>query len=282
MTQRVRVKEGGFMIKLNEEISNADVIFVSHSGGKDSQAMLAKLVRLGLKEKIVLVHADLGEMEWEEMKPWIEENSFGLPVHVVEAELDFFQLARKYGRLPSGQHQFCTDFLKTQPIKEFIHNYMYENNLETAINATGMRADESKRRMLKEPFTLSKGKGTSGMHMTKKHPTHTIYDWLPIFEYNTEEVFSEIKNAGQAPHHVYSLGFSRLSCVFCVNGRISEHKNAAKLRPELGKKMANLERDLKKTLRLKQVKGAKYPKYMDEYLEFSSTAQVPDLVALCA
>ena len=46
-------------------VQDADVIFVSHSGGKDSQAMLAQLVRLGLKDKIVLVHADLGDMEWE-------------------------------------------------------------------------------------------------------------------------------------------------------------------------------------------------------------------------
>ena len=31
------------------QVMTADVIFVSHSGGKDSQAMLAALVRLGFK-----------------------------------------------------------------------------------------------------------------------------------------------------------------------------------------------------------------------------------------
>ena len=250
-----------------QEVKDADVIYVSHSGGKDSQAMLAFLKRAGLLEKCVVVHADLGRMEWEEMKPWIEKISFGLEVNVVQSEMDFFQLARKYGRLPSGMQQFCTDFLKTQPIKNWIHEHMYANGYKTAINATGMRAEESPRRAKKEPFTLSKGKGTSGMHMTKKHSEHTIWDYMPIFHYTTKEVYEEIRNAGQEPHRIYSEGFSRLSCVLCVNGRIAEHQEAAKRRPELAKEFAELERELGKTVRLKSVNKVRQPKYMDEYLE---------------
>lgn len=262
-----------------QEVLNADVIFCSHSGGKDSQAMLALLKRMGLLHKVVLVHSDLGRMEWEEMKPWIEKNSFGLPVHVVKSEMDFFQMARKYNRIPSGMNQFCTDMLKTQPIKEFIHNYMYEHGFKTAINATGMRASESKRRAEKKPFTLSKGKGTSGMHMTKKHSEHTIWDYMPIFHYTTEEVYQEIENAGQKPHEVYSKGFSRLSCVFCVNGRINEHKEAAKLRPELAREMADLERELGKSIRRKQVKGVKMNKYLDEYVELAPAKEEKEAAA---
>lgn len=250
-----------------QEVKDADVIFVSHSGGRDSQAMLALLKRYDLLHKAVIVHADLGEMEWEEMKPWIETISFGLPVHVVRAEMDFFQLVRKYMRLPSGRQQFCTDFLKTQPIKEFIHQYMYDRGLKTAINATGMRAQESPRRAKKNPFCLSKGKGTSEMHMVQKHSEHTIYDWMPIFHYLHEEVGEEIALAGQKEHRIYSEGFSRLSCVLCVNGRIGEHQEAARRRPELARKMAQLEREVGRTLRLKQKNKIKYPKYLDEYIE---------------
>ena len=249
-----------------EQVRNAEAIFVSHSGGKDSQAMLAALIRLGLKDKLVLVHSDLGEMEWEPMEHWIERNAFGLPLHVVRSEMTFFDLARKYGRLPSGRQQFCTDFLKTKPIGQFIHEYMTKNGIKTAINATGMRAEESPRRAKKKPFILSKGKGSSGMHQPKKYAGHTVFDWLPIFDYTTAEVYGEIAHAGQEPHQVYSMGFSRLSCVFCVNGRIDEHQKAAELRPELAKKVAELERELGKTYRLKQVKGKKLPKYFDEYL----------------
>lgn len=250
---------------MNQEIQDAQVIFVSHSGGKDSQAMLAHLVSLGLKEKLVVVHADLGDMEWEPMHQFIEDNAFGLPVHVVRSELDFFSLSRKYGRLPSGQQQFCTDFLKTKPIAAFIHDYMTRNGLTRAINATGMRAEESPRRAKKSSFSLSKGPGTSNMYQPKKHPTHIIHDWLPIFEMTTSQVLQTIYSAGQATHEVYSLGFSRLSCVFCVNGRIEEHKKAAKLKPELFSKVAQLEKDLGKAYRLKQVNGQKVPKYLTEY-----------------
>ena len=118
----------------------------------------------------------------------------------------------------------------------------------------------------KKAFSLSKGKGSSGMHQPRKFPSHTIFDWLPIFDYTTAEVFGEIAHAGQEPHQVYSMGFSRLSCVFCVNGRIDEHQKAAELRPELARKIAGLERELGKSYRLKQVKGLKLPKYFDEYL----------------
>ena len=248
------------------EVTEAEVIFVSHSGGKDSQAMLAALVRAGLKEKLVLVHSDLGEMEWEPMEHWISKNSFQLPLNVVKSDLDFFSMVRKYRRLPSGRQQFCTDFLKTQPITAFIHDYMERHGITKTINATGMRAEESPRRAKKLPFTLSKGEGTSGMYQPRKYPSHLVHDWLPIFDYTTAEVFGEIAHAGQEPHQVYSMGFSRLSCVFCVNGRIEEHKRAAELRPELAKKMSELEREIGKTLRLKQVKGVKLPKYLDEYL----------------
>ena len=249
-----------------EQVRSVDVIFVSHSGGKDSQAMLAKLIRLGFRHKIVIVHADLGEMEWEPMHQFIEKNSFGLPVFVVKSEMDFFEMVRKYKRLPSGQQQFCTDFLKIKPIGAFIHDYMSKNGLRTAINCTGMRGEESKRREAKLPFTLSQGAGTSGIHQPRKYPEHTIYDWLPILDYKLEDVLAEVKNAGQEIHKVYGMGFSRLSCVFCVNGRISEHQKASELRPELARKIADLEREVGRAYRLKQVKGVKTPKYFDEYL----------------
>jgi DNA sulfur modification protein DndC len=249
-----------------QEVKDADVIFVSHSGGKDSQAMLSLLIRMGLKDKIVLVHSDLGEMEWEPMHDWIESISYNIPLNIVASNMDFFEMARKYKRLPSGMHQFCTDFLKTKPIAAFIHDYMTENKLRTAINATGMRAEESKRRAMKSPFQKS------DMTQPKKYPDHLIHDWLPIFGYEINDVMEEIKLAGQKPHKIYSEGFSRLSCAICVNGRIEEHKKAAQMRPVLARKMAQLERDLGKTIRLKQVKGVKYPRFLDEYVDLTGVA----------
>ena len=157
--------------------------------------------------------------------------------------------------------QFCTDFLKIIPIAKFIHEYMYKHGFKTAINATGMRASESKRRAKKLQFQKSK------MTQPRKHAQHLIHDWLPIFYYSEEEVFAEIKLAGQKPHWIYSQGFSRLSCVLCINGRVSEHQKAAKMRPKLAVKMVTLEKELGRSFRLKQIKVVKYPKYSDEYCD---------------
>ena len=52
----------------DELIRDADWVVVSSSGGKDSQAMLSYVVRraraLGMLHKVVVVHADLGRVEW--------------------------------------------------------------------------------------------------------------------------------------------------------------------------------------------------------------------------
>lgn len=43
-----------------------------------------------------------------------------------------------------------------------------------------------------------------------------VFDWLPVFELTTEDVFGVIADAGQSPHPVYSFGLTRYSCSFCI------------------------------------------------------------------
>jgi len=255
-------------VLIPKEVLEAEVIFVSHSGGKDSQAMLAHLVKLGLKDKCVVVHADMGDMEWEPMHNWIESISFGLPVNVVKSDMDFFSMVRKYQRLPSGQNQFCTDFLKLQPIAAFIHEYMTKHGLTKAINATGVRADESPSRKKKiEAKMLKRGDchsvELSKMTQPKKFKGHVIHDWNPIAMFNNDRVFLTIANAGQVPHKIYSQGFSRLSCVFCVNGRVGEHALAAKMKPELFNRVVELEKEIGRGYRIQTIKGQKFAKFLD-------------------
>lgn len=247
----------GAAMKITDEIKNAQKIFVNHSGGKDSQAMLAAIVAAGLRDKCLIVHADLGEMEWEPMHDWIVKNSFGIEVVVIKPDLDFFELCRKYKRLPSGLARFCTSELKTNPINRWIKRYCAENGLTDVVSALGLRAEESPLRAKKMPIVRGKA-STKAL---------TVTEWLPILEYQLADVSAEIAKAGQVPHKVYGMGFSRLSCVFCVFGKISEHQKAAQLKPELFAKMTKLERELDKTIRLRQVKGQKLPKFLDEYID---------------
>ena len=244
------------MINVPSEVLAAQKIFVNHSGGKDSQAMMAELIAAGLKDKLVLVHADLGEMEWEPMHNWISENSFGVELVVIKPTLSFFELCRKYKRLPSGLARFCTSELKTNPINKWIKKYCAENNLTNVVSVLGLRAEESPLRAKK--LAIVRGKAST--------KALTVTEWLPILSFKLTDVWASIANANQVPHKVYGMGFTRLSCVFCVFGRKGEHEQAALLKPELFQKMAGLERELGKTIRLKQIDGIKHPKFLDEYI----------------
>lgn len=229
-------------------LENVEVIFVNHSGGKDSQAMLAMLIRLGYKGRIVIIHADLGEMEHEPMHGWIESISFGIEVHVVRAGVDFFELCRKRARFPGDGARFCTDTLKTQPCQKFMRQYMEKHGLSRGISALGIRAGESRDRAKRQPWKLF----YEGLTAHTKN--RFFAEWCPIFDYSLEQVWEEIRNAGQKPHRIYSEGWSRLSCVICVYGKKQELTMAKANRPELFAKMEQLEKELGKTIKTKQVK----------------------------
>jgi 3'-phosphoadenosine 5'-phosphosulfate sulfotransferase (PAPS reductase)/FAD synthetase len=169
----------------------------------------------------------------------------------VKAKESFFDLCYRYKRIPSGMARFCTSELKTRPCEEFIRNYCKQHGFTKVISALGIRAEES-------PSRAKKGE------WVKKTKLITI--WNPILHFSIGDVLAEITLAKQTIHWVYSKGYSRLSCVLCPFGRIGEHKQMAKDRPELYQKMAKLERDLGKTIRLKQINGVKYPKYLGEYI----------------
>jgi 3'-phosphoadenosine 5'-phosphosulfate sulfotransferase (PAPS reductase)/FAD synthetase len=122
-----------------------------------------------------------------------------------------------------------------------------------------LRSEESPLRAKKE--VLIRGKASN--------KEIEIVEWLPIHHYKLKDVLEQIKNANQELHKVYSMGFSRLSCAFCVFGKKSEHELAANLKPDLFNKLASLERELGKTIRLKQVDGVKHPKFLDEYIKIT-------------
>jgi 3'-phosphoadenosine 5'-phosphosulfate sulfotransferase (PAPS reductase)/FAD synthetase len=71
------------------DLRNYDVIVVSTSGGKDSQAMLDYLVELatsqGVRDRLVAVHADLGKVEWDGAKDIASQQvaNYGMPFIVI-------------------------------------------------------------------------------------------------------------------------------------------------------------------------------------------------------
>ncbi|MDF7810778.1 phosphoadenosine phosphosulfate reductase family protein [Hymenobacter sp. YC55] len=214
---------------------------VNHSGGKDSQAMLIRLIEQVPASNLLVVHASLGEVEWPGALELAQQQAeaAGLPFIVARAGKTFLELVQhrfeRYPHAPSfpqaGNRQ-CTSDLKRGPIEREIRRYAKANGFTTIITCMGLRASESAGRAKALPWRLNQSGSVAG---------RTWYEWLPIHTLFTSEVFAIIREAGQVPHHAYALGNERLSCCFCIMASQNDLRNAALHRPELYAKYVALE-----------------------------------------
>ncbi len=227
-----------------KELVEAGALFViNDSAGKDSQAMKIKLIELIPKEQLVIVHANLPEVEWDGNMEHIKTYSKDIPVFEVVGTKTFFQMVEHRKMFPSPKNRQCTSDLKRAPIQKFINNYAAENGFAIVVNCQGLRAQESPGRKKKIPFQFKPG--NSAMH---RHQ----YEWLPIHDMLLPEIWQTIRNAGQKPHWAYEKGMSRLSCCFCIMSNEADLKTAAKLRPELASRYIETEERLKFTMSMSQ------------------------------
>lgn len=216
------------------------IYYVSHSGGKDSQAMYAQVSMLVPAERIVVVHADLGEIEWEGVQDHIRA-TIRHPLNVVRANKTFFDMVRRRASTrpdvpswPSPSTRQCTSDLKRNPIAKFIRHDMRARGTLLAVNAMGLRAEESPSRAKRQTWLINKPLSCAGRE---------VYDWLPIHDWNERRVFQQIEAAGQQPFWAYAAGNKRLSCVFCIMGCDGDLQNGKKHRPELYEKYKALEQE---------------------------------------
>ncbi len=214
------------------------VFYIAHSGGKDSQAMYARVRRRVPHERIVVVHADLGKVEWKGVQDHIRA-TIAHELHVVRAGKTFFDLVRHRARtypdvpaFPGAGRRQCTSDLKRDPIQKFIRRDMKARGATLAVNCIGLRAEESKSRSRRPPWSLSK-------RLTNSR--RTVHEWLPIHQLTTTQVFDEIRRAGQRAFRAYAAGNRRLSCVFCIFGCAGDIANGRRERPELYEEYRNLE-----------------------------------------
>lgn len=239
------------MQKTWTQVRDADgLFFVSHSGGKDSQAMLAYLVE-DLRvpsDQLVTVHSHLGRIEWNGVADHITENAYGLPVHIVHPidkngdQKTFLSMVEGRGMWPSPSNRQCTSDLKRGPIYKFIRHTMKDRGAALAVNCMGLRAEESPARSKKVDWEPNKQLSKAGRE---------VYEWLPIHDWTTDQVFDRIYAAGQKPFHAYGVRGEknqRLSCVFCIMGSVNDHRNGAAHRPELYAELVEMEKRMGHTM----------------------------------
>ncbi|ELI6443079.1 phosphoadenosine phosphosulfate reductase family protein [Aeromonas salmonicida subsp. salmonicida] len=231
----------------------AGSLFVSnHSGGKDSQAMLIKLLEIIPATQIVVVHASLGAMEWPgalELAKQQAEDA-GLPFIVARANKTMLEMVERRFKnrpevpsWPSASTRQCTSDLKRGPIQREVRAYAKANGFKTIVNFLGLRAQESPGRAKRKIFS----------QMSISNSVHTWFEWLPVHDLPTDEIFATIRSAGQEPHYAYGLGNERLSCVFCIMSSRNDLKNGAAHHPDLLDRYAEMEEETGYTMHMSRI-----------------------------
>jgi 3'-phosphoadenosine 5'-phosphosulfate sulfotransferase (PAPS reductase)/FAD synthetase len=214
-----------------------DWLVVNSSAGKDSQAMLDVVIEQakveGVLERIVVVHADLGRVEWAGTRDLAERQAqnYGVRFEVVRRKQgDLLQYVEKRGRWPSPAQRYCTSDFKRSPITTLFTRLVNETRqrhpgqVVRLLSCMGLRGEESPARAKQVPFQLDE-RASNGKR--------SVYRWLPIHDWTTEQVWARIKASGVESHPAYALGMPRLSCCFCIFAPRNALLVAGRHNPEL-------------------------------------------------
>jgi len=258
-----------------EKLRDRGALFaVSHSGGKDSQAMLARIREIVPDEQIVVVHAPLLGVEWDGIMDQVnrylpEQLKPVLLAPAVDKEgqekwLLEWVLRRKYW--PDSARRWCTAEFKRGPIRKAVRRYADENGYSIIVDAVGLRAEESPTRLARpvlEPLEGEHGKQPRDRSLPKRE----WYKWHPIKWLSTEEVFGTIEDAGQEPIWTYAEGMQRASCAFCVLASNDDLRVAARLAPDLYAAYVAVEEVVDDYWRDEDARWAEYEEAYEQYLE---------------
>ncbi len=221
--------------KVSSMLAAGAVVAIGVSGGKDSVAcamrLAAYLDTIGHFGPRVLIHADLGSVEWKDSLPVCERlaKQIGWDLLVVRRKAGGMMerwekrwqnnIARYLALecvkviLPwsTPSMRFCTSELKTAVIcSELSKRYKGRDIL----SVTGVRHQESAARA-KMPIATPQPK------LTKKNSEG--FNWNPIIDWSTDAVFDYIREQEGPLHEAYTkYGSSRVSCAFCIMGSIGD------------------------------------------------------------
>lgn len=209
--------------------ANAPVA-IGVSGGKDSQAAalatFKHLDAVGHTGPRILIHADLGSVEWDDSFRVCQD----LAGHL---ECDLVVVRRKAGGLmerwesrwlssktryetlstvtlvpcwSTPDMRFCTSEQKTHVIVAELKRRFKGQQI---INVTGVRREESRNR--------------ARMPISDMEKTGRILNWRPIIDLTVDQVFQMIDDSGLHPHPAYRIfGMSRVSCRFCIMSNLAD------------------------------------------------------------
>lgn len=226
-----------------------DWIVINSSAGKDSQAMTDWVFGLAremmIEKRLILVHADLGQVEWTGTKELAEKHAehYGIRFEfMARPQGDLLQQIEDRGMFPDSKNRYCTSDQKRGQIAKIITRLQAEAGRRPMriLNCMGFRKEESTARAKRQPFVKDGRLSTRTRH---------VDTWLPIHDWPVSKVWERIKASGVPHHFAYDLGMPRLSCCFCIFAPRSALLLAGKHNPELLNKYVELEARIGHTFR---------------------------------
>lgn len=226
--------------EINDLLHQHAVVAVGVSGGKDSQACALAvntyLNRIGHKGPRVLIHADLGRVEWSDSLKVCNELATHLGWELIVVSRQAGDLLHRWQSrwqanlerytalscvkliLPwsTPSMRFCTSELKSDIIARSLRQRYPTADI---INVTGIRREESATR---------KRMPEAKVHTKLQRKNHLGYTWNAIIDYSLSDVLAIINQANLRLHEAYT-GYltTRVSCVYCIMSTESDLVKAA-------------------------------------------------------
>ena len=215
------------MIHIDRMRSGDVLVTCSVSGGKDSTATALHLREMGIPYRAVF--ADTG-WESDETYRYIDDvlqAAIG-PIETVHAQIvvpdavahlvaevetvlgrpsPMVRRILAYATFPTRKMRWCTDDLKTGPIRTWHHRLMEDGR--TVVSAIGVRADESEARSKYPEWQIS--------------PGLDVITWSPILTWTLPDVVAILGRHGVPPNPLYLRGAGRVGCWPCVMARKEEY-----------------------------------------------------------
>ncbi|MDR5776369.1 MULTISPECIES: hypothetical protein [unclassified Caballeronia] len=216
------------------------VVAIGVSGGKDSVACALAVARhldtIGHNGPRILVHSELGRVEWKDSGPACERLAAHLGWELLTLQRQAGDMLARWEKrwsnnveryrdlscvrliLPwsTPSMRFCTSELKGTLINSALNKRFPTHDI---VSVTGVRRQESNARSKMAVAAPLAPLSTKG---------RTSVTWNAIIEWTVDEVFTEIAAAGLALHEACTVyGASRVSCAYCIMSSLDDLRAAA-------------------------------------------------------
>lgn len=226
---------------------------ISCSTGKDSGATAALALETQPRESLRFAACDTGN-EHEGFMPYVRymERHLGITIDVLRADFTaevirfrdyvrehwprkgvpkadcdraiaalvptgnpFLDLCLWKGRFPSRRAQFCTQFLKTEPLVEYQMALIESGQCDAVWSWQGVRLDESESRR-------TRLQGTGACVRAFEEVGGGLFNYRPILRWKASDCFEAHRILGLEPNPLYLQGMTRVGCMPCINANKDE------------------------------------------------------------